>query len=235
MKQKEWFRDERMSRGGRNRRKSRDRNPQQQRSEGRQKDWNRNPQKQNRGKRRRREERKPQQPQARQPQAEPQSLADRFRKGKETQEVARVERQKRWAKGRIGDVAEKAGQVAEATRPVGKAVKVVGKAAVRAGKAAVQVGKAAAPHVKVAGVAVVKALDKATAPPKSGKRPQFPDMLGDREPRRVSPKRQPQKVARPVWSIDMGMGAAPSTPKKKKGKKPSTTLDLNQGGMNFNF
>ena len=217
-----------MSRGGRNRRKSRDHDRNPQRSEGRQKDWNRNPQKQRRGKRRRREEEKPQQPQARQPQAEPQSLADRFRKGKETQEVARVERQKRWAKGRVGDVAEKVGRVAEAARPVVKAAKVVG-------KAAVQAGKAAAPHVKVAGVAVVKALDKATAPPKSGKRPQFPDMLGDREPRRVSPKRQPQKVARPVWSIDMGMGAAPSTPKKKKGKKPSTTLDLNQGGMNFNF
>lgn len=217
-----------MSRGGRNRRKSRDHDRNPQRSEGRQKDWNRNPQKQRRGKRRRREEGKPQQPQARQPQAEPQSLADRFRKGKETQEVARVERQKRWAKGRIGDVAEKAGRVAEAARPVGKAVKVVGKAAVRA-------GKAAAPHVKAAGVVAVKALDKATAPPKSGKRPQFPDMLGDREPRRVSPKRQPQKAARPVWSIDMGMGPAPSTTKKKKGKKPSTTLDLNQGGLNFNF
>jgi hypothetical protein len=218
-----------MSRGGRNRRKSRDhdRNPQQQRSEGRQKDWNRNPQKQRRGKRRRREEEKPQQ-QARQPQAEPQSLADRFRKGKETQEVARVERQKRWAKGRVGDVAEKVGRVAEAARPVVKAAKVVG-------KAAVQAGKAAAPHVKVAGVAVVKALDKATAPPKSGKRPQFPDMLGDREPRRGSSRSPAKRIERPVWSMDMGMGPAPSTSKKKKGKKLSTTLDLNQGGLNFNF
>ena len=215
-----------MSRGGRNRRKSRDHDRNPQRSEGRQKDWNRNPQKQRRGKRRRREDERPQQPQ---------SLADRFRKGKETQEVARTERQKRWAKGRAGDVAEKAGQVAEATRPVGKALKVVGKAAVRAGKAAVQVGKAAAPHVKVAGVAVVKALDKATAPPKSGKRPQFPDMLGDRESRQGSSRSPAKRTERPVWNIDMGMGPAPSTSKKKKGKKPSTTLDLNQGGLNFNF